>query len=95
MRFSIRTLLGIIAIAAAGFSALLTSYEVWAKYFVSACLLVLLGSFVGIIYCRGQRRAFWIGFAIFGWGYFLAYWGRWAICGINWRPLSRSIIWGA
>ena len=72
MRYSIRTLLGIVAVAAAVFAVLLTSIHVMASCVVIACLSVLLGSTLGITYTREKRRAFWIGFAVFGWGYILA-----------------------
>jgi hypothetical protein len=38
-------------------------------------LFILLGSILGVIHTRAQKRAFWIGFVVFGWGYFLAWWG--------------------
>ena len=75
MRFSILTLLGLVAIAGASCAALLNSSYALGRVFVTACFLVLLTSFLGIIYRSDQRRAFWVGFAIFGWGYFMAYWG--------------------
>jgi hypothetical protein len=47
-------------------------------YAVQMCLLF--ASILGIIFERAKRRAFWLGFALFGWGFFglpyLPWWGN-------------------
>ncbi len=36
-----------------------------------ATAVMLLATILGIIYRSGSARAFWIGFAVFGWGYYV------------------------
>lgn len=68
MRFSLRTLL----VAAATISACLAaiaSGSYFGEYATTLTLnLLLLGSIPAILYCNRAARAFWIGFAVFGWG---------------------------
>jgi hypothetical protein len=40
-------------------------------------LLLLVGGILGLIYRRGSRRAFWVGFELFGWSYALMAFGPW------------------
>jgi hypothetical protein len=43
---------------------------------VLTLVLLILGTAVfGAIYSRGRRRAGWLGFAVFGWGYFMLAFG--------------------
>jgi hypothetical protein len=68
-RFSIRQLLFATALVAAGIVALLNATATIAATAI-AIVLVLLGAAVLLaIYRDGQARAFWIGFAFFGWLY--------------------------
>lgn len=75
MRFSLFALFVAVTAVAAGCSFLQAPFEIAAKFFVTGCLFTLLGSILGIVHTRAQKRAFWIGFVVFGWGYFLAWWG--------------------
>jgi hypothetical protein len=72
IRFSIAGLMGVVLVAAIGMAALRSASETWAGVlFFSACGAFTL-AIVGIIY-RGQaERAWWLGFALFGWGYLAA-----------------------
>jgi hypothetical protein len=54
--------------------ALLNANEVWERATFSIAMAALLTSFVAALYSSGARRAFWIGFAVFGSGYSLLYW---------------------
>ncbi len=68
-RLTVAALVGLVALCAATFAALRTSSPYWASAMVSLTVVVLLGSVAASL--RGRHRAFWSGFAIFGWGYFL------------------------
>lgn len=70
-RFSLKTLLASLTICAVGAMALRTGDWFWARIWFSLFLAILLGSILGAIYRTGSRRAFWIGFALFGWTYIL------------------------
>ena len=75
VRFSILTLLGLVAFAAAGTAGLLNSQNsLCAELVFSGSLFLLLTSIVAAIYSNGARRSFWVGFAVFGCCYFLLYW---------------------
>ncbi len=47
----------------------------WAAAWLSGCLLMLGVSLLGIVNRDADRRAFWIGFALFGWAYMIALYG--------------------
>jgi len=69
LRFSMRGLL----IGTAGFAiacgALVSASQWIASLIFSATLAVLIVAVLGAVLRRGRPRAFWIGFAIVGWGY--------------------------
>lgn len=68
-QFSIRGLLIAVTIAAVGIAALLNANAWWEAAVWGASLFVLACAVGLIIYRRDDRRAFWIGFGIFGWLY--------------------------
>jgi hypothetical protein len=66
-RLPIVGLMGIVLACGLGFAAIKSpTFQVVSVTFTVA-LTILLASIVGAIF--GRYRAFWIGFAIFGWGY--------------------------
>ena len=67
MRFSILALLGLVAYAAFGCLALTRSTEVWQLITHTAVFITLLSAVLAAVYRSGPKRAFWIGFALFGW----------------------------
>lgn len=69
IRFSIAGLMLSVAIAGAAFAALRADSPLAADATFSVTLGVLLLAILAVFYRGGQRRAFWVGFAIFGWGY--------------------------
>jgi hypothetical protein len=74
-RFPIAGLMGAILVVALGLAALRNGTETWAgATFLVTCAVLCL-ALVGIV-CRGEaKRAWWLGFALFGWGYLaLASW---------------------
>lgn len=71
LAFSIKGLLLAVTLTAFGLTALLNASWVWTSVVVSVTLLVLLTALLAIPCRPSPRRAFWLGFAIFGWGYLL------------------------
>ena len=69
--FSIKGLLAAVTLIAVGLFALMNASYVWSSVVLSFTLLLLLIALVAIVYQRGESRAFWVGFAIFGWAYFI------------------------
>ncbi len=75
IRFSIAGLMGVVLIVAIGLAALRSASDIWAGVIFLATCSVLALSIVGVICRREAERAWWLGFAIFGWGYMaLAFW---------------------
>jgi hypothetical protein len=68
-RISIARLLGLVAAFALGLAVLVNASEFWAGATLLLTLAALLGSVLGVI-LRGWRGGGWLGFAVFGWGYF-------------------------
>lgn len=71
MRFSIKWMLIGIAGVALACAALVSASDLWAAIVYAATLVCLFVAIVGTAFRRGRHRAFWTGFAVFGWGYFL------------------------
>jgi hypothetical protein len=72
---SIRTMLVIVAFIALACVALVRANSVWASVMFSSALATLLFAVLAVIFRRGTKQAFWIGFALFGWGYlWMAHW---------------------
>ncbi len=69
MRFSLLMLLGIVALIAVNIAALRTGDWFWCRLLFTLTLTVHLAAILGAVYRRGSERAFWIGFALFGWTY--------------------------
>ncbi len=95
-RVSIRGLMALVLFVAFGFVALRYASETWAGLVVMMTLGVLILAFLGIVYRRGARRAFWVGFVLLGWGY-IAYSTDflWQTIEARTRPTMGSGIWGS
>jgi hypothetical protein len=74
-RFSIRQLLTATALVALGCLALLKSSTLLASGMLGGVALSLVAAIVLAIYRSADSRAFWVGFAIFGWSYLLFCYG--------------------
>lgn len=70
--FSLKKLLAGVAFCAVGLAALLGANDLWTSALMFVVVIALLTSVVAIVFYRGAAQAFWIGFAVFGWGYFWA-----------------------
>ena len=73
MRFSILGLLGLVAFAALGCAALQNSNDVWRTCLYSLAVGSLIAALVPAVLLTGRKRAFWIAFALVGWGYHLQF----------------------
>ena len=69
IRFTIASLLVVVLLVAVGFAALRESNDLWESRVFTLTLAVLLVSILFAVHRTEARRAFWIGFALFGWGY--------------------------
>src|SRR5271157_2220571 len=69
IRFSIASLLLVVLFVAVGFAALRESNETWTSGVFTLTLAALLISILLAVHRTESRRAFWIGFALFGWTY--------------------------
>ena len=69
IRFTIASLLVVVLVTAFGFAAIRESNDVWDSGVFSLTLSAMLLSILLAIHRRGSRRAFWLGFALFGSGY--------------------------
>ena len=77
LRPSITTLMAVVILAGLAFAALRSASELWFSAFYTATVLLLLRAVVSARFRRGDARAFWFGFAVFGWGVFLLAMGPW------------------
>jgi hypothetical protein len=69
LRFNIANLLAVIFILGVGFAALRESSDLWESGVFTLTLAALLISILLAVHHLGSRRAFWLGFALFGWIY--------------------------
>ena len=76
-RFSIASLLVTVAICAIGMACLMFASTPWAGMLLSVTLAALTLALLGVFYRRGERRAFWAGFALCGWIYMTMSFGPW------------------
>jgi hypothetical protein len=68
-RFSVTTFLVVVTMLAAGLAAFVSQSRLGASAAYTAFLALLCLATAGAILSRTERRAFWVGFAIFGWIY--------------------------
>jgi hypothetical protein len=69
LRFNIASILGVILFVAVGFAALRESDDLWDSGIFTLTLGVLLVSILLAVHRGEAKQAFWVGFALFGWGY--------------------------
>jgi hypothetical protein len=86
-RFPIAALMAGVVFLALGLAVLRSGSSASFRAFYAATLLALLLAIIAARYRPGGEGAFWFGFAVFGWGYFLigigpwSEWGRTTITG--------------
>jgi hypothetical protein len=71
LRFSLARLLAAIVLIAAALAMLVSASSLWAHVCSALFVFVMLVAVLAIPYRRGAARAFWLGFAILGWGFLL------------------------
>jgi hypothetical protein len=71
VRFPIAGLMGAVLVVALGLAALRNASETWAGVMFLLTCGVLSLAIVGVICREDGERAWWLGFALFGWGYLL------------------------
>ncbi len=69
-RISIAGLLGLVGLFAVGLAALTSATAAWLGFFFLLTFGLLFAGVVGWI-LRGRRSGGWVGFVVFGWGFFL------------------------
>ncbi len=72
-QFSIRGLLWAITVLAVGMAALLNANALWQGLAWGLALYALTAAILLVVYRRAEQRAFWLGFAVFGWSYLLLF----------------------
>jgi hypothetical protein len=72
LRFNIGTLLAIVLFLAIGFAALREATDLWDSGVFTLTSVVLLVGVMLSVHRTGKGRAFWLGFALFGWAYLVA-----------------------
>src|SRR4051794_27752373 len=70
-RFTIASLLGLVVFVAVSFAALREATDTWDSGVFGVTLALLLISVLLVIHRIEGRRAFWLGFTMFGWVYLL------------------------
>jgi hypothetical protein len=91
-RVSIAVLLTGIALVGVTLAALIHPSPLWGNAFYSLTLGTLTIVVLGAIHSRGRRRAFWVGFSVCGWAYFLAIFGPEPISRVQGELVTTSIL---
>ena len=72
LNFSIRSALCVVAMVAIGLAGLRSGTWIWSRLLFTLTFALHLTAILGVVYRKGARRAFWLGFATFGWAYLVA-----------------------
>jgi hypothetical protein len=76
-RYSIRSLMAVVILAAIGLAALRNANELWAGLMLLVALATIGVTLLGTVISRGRERTWWAGFAFFAGGYLLLAEGPW------------------
>jgi hypothetical protein len=71
LQLSILACIVIIVACAIAFTALKTASHVWYSTFYTFTTILLLSAVIAARFRRGNEKAFWFGFAVFGWCFFV------------------------
>jgi hypothetical protein len=71
-RFTIGGMLALVVFLAVSIAALREATDLWDSGVFTAALGVLLAAVLLAVHRTGRQRAFWLGFALFGWAYLAA-----------------------
>ncbi len=68
-RFALQHMLLVVALCALGAAALSTGTWFWTRALFTVALAINLAAILASVFLSGWPRAFWTGFAVFGWAY--------------------------
>jgi hypothetical protein len=68
-RFHIGSLLILVVLLGVGFAAMREANDLWDGIVLASAVGILMVSVLLAVHRRAERRAFWLGFALFGWVY--------------------------
>jgi hypothetical protein len=91
-RFPVWSLMAVTVFAAAAFAALRTPAPLWANAWFSIALASLVLAVPAAVYRRGADRAFWVGFAAFGWVYFVLALVPWFQTEMGFQLITTTIL---
>jgi hypothetical protein len=91
-QFSLRTLLLAFIPVGLAIAALVNANYLWANAVLTVTLALLGTSLVGWIWTLKKARAFWSGFAVFGWGYMLLAFGPWFSEHVSANLISHQVL---
>ncbi len=91
-RFSIRGLMLAIVLLAMGFAALRTPSPFWGNVWFSVALAGVTLAVPAAVCTRDADKAFWCGFAVCGWVYFVASVGPWISSETSYQLLTTTVL---
>jgi hypothetical protein len=91
-RFSLAGLIAAIGLFGVGLACLMFASTAWAGVVPSITLAILTLCPLGIIYRRGERRAFWTGVALGGWSYLILSSGPWFVDAVRPRLVTSRLL---
>jgi hypothetical protein len=74
IRFSLLAMFGFVAVIAVACAALARPSQLWLVIVSASLLACLFYAVLAATYGRNARRAFWLGFAVVGWGFIVLEW---------------------
>ena len=77
--FSLRQLLVWMGVIAMGCVALRSASTIWVAVMLGLALLTMTAAILFAVFRQGAERAYWIGFATFGWMYLLLLYSGWSL----------------
>jgi hypothetical protein len=89
LQWPILVLILIIAVCAIAFTALKRASDLWYGAFYTFTALLLLSAVIAARFRRGSEKAFWFGFAVFGWAFFVLGLGPWPSVNVD-DPTDNS-----
>jgi hypothetical protein len=90
-RFTLSTLTLCVAFAALVFASLRSSSEIWSGLLFTLTAVILFVAVVGALYSRSTARAFWVGFALLGWGHWVLGYGPWFQTHVSPKLLTQGL----
>jgi hypothetical protein len=91
-RFSMSTVMAAIVLLGFAFAGLRSPTPLWANLWFSLILATLTFSVPAAVYRRDEQRAFWVGFATFGWVYFVLALAPWFHTEMGFQLFSTTIL---